>query len=65
MPAFALTRLGRDRRRLVGAALPAAALLATPLRALARPDTIARVKNSVVAVGTVQRLRSWWPPTRT
>jgi S1-C subfamily serine protease len=58
MPAFALTRLGRDRRRLVGAALPAAALLATPLRALARPDTIARVKSSVVAVGTVQRLRS-------
>ncbi len=57
MPAFALTRLGRDRRRLVGATLPAA-LLATPLRALARPGTIVRVKESVVAVGTVQRLRS-------
>jgi len=48
------------RRAAVGAmATAAAALLAVPLLALAQPpDTIARIKPSVVAVGTVQKLRS-------
>jgi len=55
-----LSPRGRNRRALVCASLmPALVLLASPLGALAQPsDTIARVKASVVAVGTVQKLRS-------
>ena len=60
MSAAHLSPNARKRRSLCAAALiPAATLLAMPTGALAQsPDTIARVKISVVAVGTVQKLRS-------
>ncbi len=50
----------RDRRTFIGVAVvQGGLLLAAPLGALSQPsDTIARVKTSVVAVGTVQKLRS-------